>query len=92
MNGTFPSTVRYSFSLPAGEAAVLEDAVRTACKLRSCEEINARNHLNYVIRWAVRTVSCEIIRRGWTEFPFAVDIRPESDAEFYERVGEPRGI
>ncbi|MSU62125.1 MAG: hypothetical protein EXS31_06975 [Pedosphaera sp.] len=71
----------YTITLDDYDAALLEQAIRIACRLRGDGDETQRSNRSFVLRWILRAVSAAIIRRGEMPQRLAVELRHETREE-----------
>src|SRR5262245_33018188 len=76
-----------SVTLNDHDAELLEQAVKI-CLGKYWEASATGRQRNHVIRWAIRSVCAAVIREGEWRGMFAVDLRPETEEELAERLGD----
>ncbi len=77
---------KIALTLDDYDAAVLDNAVRIACKLRGDEPQNS--HRRYLLCWIIGAVCSAIIRKGAMPERLGVELRPETDEEMQQRLAK----
>jgi len=79
--------IKLTITLNEYDAQLLEKALQTVYSptFRQAYGVTSRNR-NWVILWAIRSVSAAIIRAGKMSAPLAVELRSESEEESRTRM------
>ena len=77
---------KITLTLDEYDAAVLDKAIRIACKLRGDGDEPQSSHRRYLLRWIIGAVCSAIIRNGGMPRQLAVELRHESSVETRQRL------